>query len=121
MSAVYNYFETHDILDGIETHPAWFGSITGLAADKLLRGKDPFVFLLRKGESTQKVNERHYYVTFMKADGSIMHQPFVIILEPEGYYYENTSPGGPFNHETIMDILPPIMHAEGQVITPFVK
>jgi len=121
MSAVLQCFKDYAIFGGIESHTAWYANITGLAAEKLLRGEEAFSFLLRKGERSHKENEESYYVTFVKADGSVMHQPFVVTIAPEGFYYENGNTGGPYIEATIDDILPLIMHAGDKTISPFAK
>ena len=90
----------------IANHPAWHGAISGLAAEKVLRGKKtPYLYLLRAGE-----NEMDYYVTFLCPDLSIEHRPFVITVAPEGWYYENSNAGGPFASASIDDVLHLIMH-----------
>lgn len=90
----------------IANHPAWHGAISGLNAEKILRGrKTPYLYLLRAGE-----NEMDYYITFLRPDLSIEHRPFVITVTPEGWHYENCSAGGPFVDASIDDVLHLIMH-----------
>ncbi|MFS8564122.1 MAG: hypothetical protein LVR00_07350 [Rhabdochlamydiaceae bacterium] len=90
----------------IADHPAWHESLSGLAAEKLLRGrKTPYLYLLRAGESVMS-----YYVTFLRPDLTIEHRPFVITLSPEGWHYENGNTGGPFARASIDDVLHLIMH-----------
>ena len=92
----------------IANHPAWHGRMSGLPAEKLLRGKNPYLYLLRAGE-----NEMDYYVTFVLPDLSIRHQPFVITVTPQGWYFENAAATGPFNlAASIDDVLHLIMHCE---------
>jgi hypothetical protein len=90
-------------------HPAWLGYVPGLMAEKLLRGKKtPYLYVLRGGEY-----KLHYYATFLHADLTVRHQPFVITLSPEGWYYENYGGGGPYqDHISIEDVLYSIMHCE---------
>ncbi len=90
----------------IVNHPAWHGRMSGLSAEKLLRGrKTPYLYILRAGE-----NEMDYYVTFVLPDLSIKHQPFVITVSPEGWYYENAGAGGPYTSASIDDVIHLIMH-----------
>ena len=101
--------ETHclgSIKQEITNHPAWHGKISGLSAERLLRGrKTPYLYLLRTGE-----NEMEYYVTFILPDLSIQHRPFVINIASEGWYYESVANGGPFTSASIDDVLHLIMH-----------
>ena len=88
-------------------HPAWQGHISGLAGEKMLRGKKtPYLFLLRKGEL-----ENDYYVTFVAPDFTIHHQPFVLMEDESGWNYEN---GGPppsiYLKMAFNDIIHCIMH-----------
>lgn len=98
------------IVQELEEHPAWHGRLSGLDAEKMMRGrKIPYLYILRAGEY-----EMDYYVTFVLPDLSIKHQPFVIIASPEGWYFENTGNGGPFTTASIDDVLHLIMHCGKQ-------
>ena len=123
MSAILEVLGRDSIFDRMENHPAWFGDISGLHAEKKLRGrKTPYLYLLRKGEPSVKENEQNYYVTFLLPDLSVKHQPLVITYALEGYFYENAQPGGPCNHEaSIEDVLHLIMHCEVGQCVPFEK
>ena len=101
------------IEQNIVDHPAWHGRMSGLPAEKLLRGEKPYLYILRAGE-----NEMDYYVTFVLPDLSIKHQPYVITLSPEGWYYENFNGGGPFTNASIDDVLHLIMHCDKGANTP---
>lgn len=98
----------------IEIHPAWHGNISGLKAEKLLRGrKTPYLFILRSGE-----HEGDYYVTFILPDLTIKHQPFVISTTNEGWYFQNGGNGGPFTTTCFEDVLHLIMHCRKSDPTP---
>lgn len=99
------------IIQGIEAHPAWHGRMSGLDAEKLLRGrKIPYLYILRDGEY-----EMDYYVTFVLPDLSIRHQPFVITVAPEGWSFEQGGQGGPFaSTVSIDDVLHLMMHCGKQ-------
>ena len=71
------------IIQSIHNHSSWLGYISGLKAEKMLRGKNHFEYVLRGGES-----ENDYYVTFVMADFSIKHQPFSISFISEGWSLE---------------------------------
>lgn len=96
------------IYEEIRAHKAWYGNISGLAADKMLRGrKTPYLFMLRKGE-----NEADYYVSFILPDLSIRHQPFTVVVTLEGWEWENAAGGTCSAEESIMDVLHLMMHTE---------
>ena len=98
------------IVREIEEHPAWHGRVSGLEAEKMMRGrKIPYLYILRAGEY-----ETDYYVTFLLPDLSIKHQPFIITDTAEGWYFENTGGGGPFTTASIDDVLHLIMHCGKQ-------
>ncbi|MDP1609252.1 MAG: hypothetical protein Q8L98_08085 [Chlamydiales bacterium] len=102
--------ETQQIHDGIKSHPAWRGAISGLKAEKMLRGRDPYFYILRTGQF-QNEHQVEYYATFVHADGSVRHQPFVITTTTEGWNYENHGHLGPFNYMySIDDAIHFIMH-----------
>ena len=111
MSTALQEYTNHlsSIEQEINNHPAWHGRMSGLSAEKLLRGrKTPYLYIIRAGE-----NEMDYYVTFVLPDLSIRHQPFVITVTPQGWYFENAAATGPFNlAASIDDVLHLIMHCE---------
>jgi len=108
MLALLNQFCLDSIEENIQLHPAWIGLVTGLHADKLLRGiTTPYQYVLRQGEL-----ESAYYVSFVQQDGTIKHQPFVITTTSEGWHYENGGTAGPFVDATIDDVLHLIMHCQ---------
>lgn len=103
--------------DEIRSHKAWYGNISGLVAEKMLKTrKTPYLFILRKGENETE-NKADYYVSFILPDLSIKHQPFIITITSEGWEWENTG-GGPCTPEaSIEDVLYMMMHCEkGQPI-----
>jgi hypothetical protein len=101
------------VINEIETHSAWKGRMSGLKAEKMLRNQNtPYLYILRKGE-TESETETDYYVSFVLPDLSVKHQPFVITIAPEGWYYENQGVGGPFTDAvSIDDVLYLIMHCD---------
>ena len=113
MSATIKRYTTQDTINAVKQsileHPAWLGPITGLKAEKLLRqeARQPYEFVLRSGEAPC-----NYYVTFMLPDLSVKHQPFLITVNEDGWYSENIGRRGPFNEETIEDVLHLIMHCQ---------
>lgn len=90
----------------IESHSAWHGHMSGLVAEKLIRGKNtPYLYLLRSGE-----HEGDYYVTYLLPDLTVKHQPFIITSTNEGWHCQN---GGNWENLTTAsfdDILHLIMH-----------
>ena len=115
MSALLNYSISTSIEEELLQHPSWLGNVSGLKAEKLLRGHRPYLYVLRTGE-----HEGDYYVTFVMSDASIKHQPFVITTSPQGWYVENGGGYGPFIHSSIDDIMHAIMHCSKGECTPFV-
>jgi len=110
MSTNAKKLEAASVHQEIEMHPAWYGKISGLVADKMLRNrKTPYLYILRAGERNEGV-ETDYYVSFVLPDLSIRHQPFIITVREEGWYYENAGGGGPYNKESIEDVLHLMMH-----------
>ena len=115
MVALLAQFNTCSIEYDIQNHPAWIGLVSGLHADKLLRGcKTPYQYVLRQGEC-----DSSYYATYVLPDGTIKHQPFVITVASEGWFYENGGVGGPYLEATIDDVLPLIMHCSKEECRPF--
>ena len=104
------------IEESIRIHPAWYGKIAGLYAEKKLRGQAPYTYLLRDGESSL-----HYYVTFAHPDGSVGHQPFTISVASDQLYFENGDARGPFEHETILDVVHIIMHCKQEECVPLIE
>lgn len=121
MSAILNLEEQESILSfidyEIQNHPAWVGNISGLKAEKMLRGLRNR-FILRQGEH-QTDNQTDYYVTFILVDGQVKHQPFVITITSEGWCWENAHTGGPHLDKSIEDVLFKIMHCEEGQCQPY--
>jgi hypothetical protein len=113
MSVVLNEPMLDAINHEIRTHRAWKGRMSGLKAEKMLRNKTtPYLYILREGE-TKTETETDYYVTFVAHDLSVKHQPFVITIAPEGWYYENHGGGGAYpDTVSIDDVLYMIMHCD---------
>jgi SH2 domain-containing protein len=111
--------QTNDVADAlhlpnVEAHPAWHGKITGLEAEARLFKRDtPYTYLVRKGEECG-----HYYVSFLREDGMVHHQPFSVHLTDHGWYCKNFAAHGPFIRETIDDVLHSVMHAKKEAIHP---
>lgn len=120
MSTILQDLYHASINEDIECHPTWIGRVSGLKAEKMLRGcRQPYLYLLRGGE-WQRESETDYYVTFVLSDFSIKHTPFVITVASEGWYYENACNGGPYTNASIDDVIHLIMHCEKDECTPMV-
>lgn len=121
MSAILKHLEEFTIFDSMTCHPAWLGQIPGIEADIMLRSvKTPYVYILREGEPSLQDNKQHFYVTYVNANLSIVHQPLVIETGKEGWCYGNGRPGGPFNFASIDPVLHLIMHCEEGECVPFI-
>jgi hypothetical protein len=118
-TALHNYLD-NSINFEIQSHPTWLGTISGLKAEKMLRGKKPYVYVLRAGENLEN-NETDYYVSFVLPDLSIRHQPFVITVASEGWYYENAGPGGPYINKSIEHVIHLMMHCEENECKPLIN
>ena len=100
------------IHEEIRAHQAWYGSISGLVAEKMLRDrKTPYLFMLREGEKRTEF-EADYYVTFLSSDLTVKHQPFVVTVTLAGWEWENGCPGGAPPEASIDYALPFIMHCK---------
>jgi hypothetical protein len=114
---ILNHMTIHE---EIENHPAWIDNISGLEADKMLRGLDlPYTYVLRAGE-TQSESVRDYYVTYVMSDSTIRHTPFKVTVTNEGWCYLNGNGGGPYTDASIGDVIHLIMHCESHECTPMV-
>ena len=101
----------------IEQNASWLGKTSGLTAEKMLRGiNKPYLYVLRAGE-----NESDYYATFIHADGTIRHQPFVITFSDHGWCYEQGGYGGPFINKKIDEVVHMIIHCEEGECTPLIN
>lgn len=59
----------------ILSHSAWYGDISGIECEDILRGLKPGSYLLREGE-----RKFQYYLSFVIGDSfTFKHQPFCII------------------------------------------
>lgn len=120
MSAVIKNIDFQRIHEEIKSHPAWLGNMSGLKAEKMLRRKAPYLYVLRTGHFENE-HEVEYYATFVHSDGSVRHQPFVITTAIDGWSYENNALAGPFNYgnSSIDDVLHLIMHCSKEEAQPF--
>ncbi len=114
MSASLNINSDKTVFQEMTTHIAWVGEVSGLEAEKMLRGKSPYLYVVRSGERAKRVNEENYYVTFVSADGSIRHQP-ITITENDGIrHFENT---GCYIARSFDEVLHLMLHCkEGQCV-----
>jgi hypothetical protein len=118
MSAQSGRAFLHPILRDIQAHSAWYGRISGLAADKMLRNRQiPFLYLLREGER-QSSDEMDYYISFLLSSLEIRHHPFRITITSEGWYYDDISPKGPFTDPSITSVLHLMMQCRKEDCVP---
>lgn len=121
MSAIAKKFVEAIVNEEIRSHKAWYGNISGLAAEKMLRGfKTPYLYLLRKGENESETTS-DYYVSFILPDLTVRHQPFVIVVTSEGWEWFNSGTGKCRPEASIEDVLHLMMHCEKQQPAPFNK
>jgi hypothetical protein len=112
MSASLNINSDKTIFQEMTTHVAWVGEVSGLTAEKMLRGKTPYLYVVRAGEKSKKANEENYYVTFVSSDASIRHQPITISENDGVRHFENT---GSFIARSFDEVLHLMLHCkEGQ-------
>lgn len=113
MTVVFQNSENIDIQEKLESHPGWHGHLAGLAAEKSLRGRAPYTYLLRTGEFPL-----NYYVSFVLPDLSIRHQPIVITVYENTWYCENAATIGPYFDESIGEMIHLVMHCKQDECTP---
>jgi len=117
MTAILKTAIDTTVFQEIVEHSAWIGEISGLSAEKMLRGKQvPFLYLLRAGEKSKKANEENYYVTFVASDLSVRHQPIVVAERAGDRFFEN---GGCFIAKSIDDVMHLMLHCEKGQCVPF--
>lgn len=101
----------------IELNPSWLGKVSGLTAEKMLRGLNKsYLYVLRAGET-----EMDYYVTFLHADGTVRHQPFTVTLTDEGWCCENGGPYGPFVDKNIHEIIHAMIYCDKDECAPLIN
>ena len=111
------------IFEEVCLHPAWHGTLKGLPAEKLLRGKKTaYLYIIRQEEEQSSEDQRNYYITYKHADGSERHQPFTLTIKAEGWSYEQGGIGGPFSTLTsIDDVVHAMIHCEKAQAIPLIK
>lgn len=120
----------------IDCHTAWHPQIfDSIAAEALLKNKAPFTYLLRAADKILS-----YFISFVKPDGSIKHQFFVLEPTQQGWRYRNGAcdqffAGARFTSsikdssteiiaECLHEIIPMMMHCnpeDGHPLKPFCK
>ena len=121
MSAIAKKMNDCSIFNEIESHSAWKGHISGIHAEKMLRGKNtPFLYVLRAGEH-EKDQEVDYYITFIDADLKVRHQPFIITTTSQGWCFEQGGAGGPYPKASINDVIHLIIHSPKGAPVPFTR
>lgn len=97
----------------IEKHGAWHGMITGMFCEGVLRDRTPYTYLIRQGEIPH-----HYYLSFVREDGTFHHQPFVLEWKSEGWFYRNFN----LHYSTTLEgLIPKIIHCEASQCIPLTK
>lgn len=107
VNSIETWVKTHQ--DQIQKHSAWQGELHEAYAESLIKGHDPFTYLLRAGEKTEV-----YYITFVKEDRSIKHQRFTLESDLMGWYYKNGTAGSPVEivEEKLEKLIPRMMHCD---------
>lgn len=97
----------------IKSHPAWHGFISEQEAERCLKHQPSFTYLLRQGE-------HQYFISFVKEDGAIKHQFFVLEHSRQGWYYRNGGTGGPQEivSENLEELIPMMMHCRADQCRP---
>lgn len=124
MATILQEFDSSfSIFGNFCNHPAWYGNISGLAAEKMLRDqKVPYLYLLRQGEKSDRANEENYYVTYLDSDLKVRHQPLVVTEMASGIFFENGSGYGPsWDDVTIEDIIPKVIYCQKGECAPFLQ
>ncbi|MBI3211310.1 MAG: hypothetical protein HYZ47_01310 [Simkania negevensis] len=100
----------------IFSHPAWYGHLTGMGCEDLLRDCFSFSYLFRSGE------ERfHYYLSFVvEAPFIFKHQPFTIAMEESNLKWEYRN-GFTRWAPTLEGLIPSIIHQPLELCLPIVK
>lgn len=111
---VYHWIQKNE--EQVKTHVAWHGDISELVSEELLKNQPYFTYLLRQGEV-----EHSYFISFVKEDGSIKHQKFILEFDLKGWYYKNGITIGPeeVTKENIDDLIPIMMHRNICECVPF--
>lgn len=119
-----------DLLEWIQAHQeemisqdGWHPHLSDShGAETLLRNKAPFTYVLRAADKILT-----YFISFVKADGSIKHQFFVLEPTQQGWRYRN---GCTENSPTeivansLKELIPMMMHCEqeeGRPLKAFCK
>lgn len=101
----------------IQHNPSWLGKVSGLAAEKMLRGLNkPYLYVLRAGET-----EMDYYVSFIHKDGTVRHQPFTVEITEDGWCCENGGPYGPFVDKSINDVIHAMIYCDKDECAPLIN
>lgn len=93
----------------LTTHVAWFGEVSGIEAEALLRLQRPNTFLLRQGEK-----EDQFYLSYTNGT-DLLHLPFTIDYASMQWFYRN---GFPHFAEKLEVFIPEIMHREKDACYP---
>ncbi len=104
----------------VTSHKAWHADISDKDSEKLLEGRPSFTYLLRNGE---REGQPCYYCSFVKEDGSIKHQFFILEYARDGFWYRNGSTGGGNAPQDIVskdlhELIPMMMHCDRFASTP---
>lgn len=100
---------TERFQDEVRNHPAWHGSLSEQGAEEKLQSSPPFTYLLRAGEK-----EYAYFISFVKEDGGVKHQWFVLEHNRKGWYYRNGCQPDRDSFHELQELIPCMMHC-----TPF--
>jgi len=99
-------------INEITSHRAWYGELTGIEAEALLRLKPSFSYLVRQGEKID-----HFYLSFVRGE-EFYHLPFTIDYSSLQWFYRNALPH--FAKELAV-FIPEIMHKDESECHPLVQ
>jgi|GEM_PF-1470961 len=101
--------------DQIQSHEAWNEKLLEKDAENIMKDKEPYTFILRKGE-----NKNSYFISYVKEDLSIKHQGFVLELNRKGWFYRNgvTSGLAEILETDLYKLIPQMMHCDQSACKP---
>ena len=96
----------------INDHPSWKGDVSLCEAAALLKGNNPFTYVLSAG-----MDKNHFFLSYVDFDLVVKHKNVRIILNQGNWAIKN---GSTTIYSSISKLIPDCLHCSANVCKPLV-
>lgn len=98
------------LIDAIKSHAAWRGNVSLCEAAALLKGNDPFTFIVSEG-----MDECHFFLSFVDSDRVVKHKNVRVLVDRGNWVVKN---GQGLSFPNLDLLVPNCLHCSASVSKP---